>query len=221
MMGPPLIAIDGLTMSLGGRTLFHDLELNIAPGQHTLLLGPSGSGKTTLLNLISGLLRPEAGQVSFRGEPLNTRGKLLSYRRRELGHIFQDLHLLESLSVYDNIALVQAATGAHRDAPQPHALLEPLGLGDKIRARVSRLSRGERQRVALARAFANRPALILADEPTSSLDPGSRAQTLEHLWTLCQETGATALVVSHDLALLEDQAFTQRLRIAEGKVVAA
>ena len=219
-MEPPLVAIEGLTMSLGGRSLFHDLELSIAPGQHTLLLGPSGSGKTTLLNLISGLRRAEAGQVRFRGEPLSKKAKRSGYRRREIGQIFQDLHLLESMSVYDNIALIQAATGANRDAPKPHALLEPLGLGDRVRTPVSRLSRGERQRVALARAFANKPSLILADEPTSSLDPGSRAQTLAHLWALCHETGATALVVSHDLALLEDQAFTQRLRLAEGKLEA-
>ena len=146
---------------------------------------------------------------------------LSKFRGEKIGFVFQDLHLLETLTVAQNIELVQAALGTKEDAPTPAMLLEPLGLIERLNDRVSILSRGERQRVALARAFANKPALLLADEPTSSLDPGSRDQTLRHLWALCEHTGATALVVSHDHALREDAHFANRWALAEGRLTDA
>ncbi len=213
-MPTALLTFDDVHVSFPGVEVLKGLSLELMPGEHTLIFGPSGAGKTTLLNLASGLIQPSSGAVRYRGESLVTMRDLARYRRQSIGQVFQDLHLIETLSAYDNIALVQAAIGAGPDAPDPEALLSPLGLSDKLKTRVSRLSRGERQRVALARAFANNPALILADEPTSSLDPGRRAETLTYLWTLCAQTGATALIVSHDAALRQGPSFQHELDLS-------
>ncbi|MGB0592309.1 MAG: ABC transporter ATP-binding protein [Myxococcota bacterium] len=211
-----LLTLHEVSLALGGSEVLRQASLCVRSGEHALVLGPSGSGKTTLLNVASGLLSPERGEVQFRERPLSAYGSPARFRREQIGFVFQDLHLLETLTVAQNIALVQAAMGAPSDAPSPSSLLGPLGMEAHLNRRVSVLSRGERQRVALARAFANRPSLILADEPTSSLDPGSREQTLSHLWTLCEQTGATALVVSHDEALRDDARFTARWLLSAG-----
>jgi putative ABC transport system ATP-binding protein len=213
-----LLTLRGVSVSLGGARILRQASLSLSRGAHALILGPSGSGKTTLLNVASGLLTPTEGDVLFQAQPLSAFGSPARFRREQIGYIFQDLHLLETLTVAQNIALVQAAIGAPHDAPTPSSLLTPLGLGDRLDDRVSILSRGERQRVALARAFANRPSLILADEPTSSLDPSSRDHTLNHLWALCEQTGATALVVSHDDALQGDERFTHRWMLSDGQL---
>lgn len=213
-----LLTLHGVSLSLGGAPILRQTSLSLRPGEHALVLGPSGSGKTTLLNVAAGLLAPAQGDVLFRDQPLSAYGPPARFRREQIGIVFQDLHLLENLTVAQNIELVQAAMGARRDAPTPAALLAPMGLGDRLHDRVSILSRGERQRVALARAFANGPALLLADEPTSSLDPRSRDQTLSHLWALCEQTGATALVVSHDEALKDDARFVTRWTLSDGKL---
>ena len=215
-----LLSLRGVHVTLEATPILRGASLELEAGQHTLILGPSGAGKTTLLNVAAGLVSPSEGEVLFRGEPLNAHGTSARLRRDALGIVFQDLHLLENLTAAQNIALVQAAIGAGEDAPSPESLLSPLGLGDRLTTRVSVLSRGERQRVALARAFANRPSLVLADEPTSSLDPGSRTRTLAHLWALCEETGATALVVSHDAALEADAGFVTRSVLSEGRLSA-
>jgi ABC-type lipoprotein export system ATPase subunit len=218
-MGHLLEARD-LHVTLGATAVLRGASLTLDGGGHALVLGPSGAGKTTLLNVIGRLITPEQGALLFRGDDAASLGSPARFRRQHIGYLFQEFHLLETLTVEQNIGLVQAALGAPADAPGPRALLEPLGLGGRLGDTVSVLSRGERQRVALARAFANRPALVLADEPTSSLDPSHRALTLEHLWRLSEQSGATVLMVSHDEALLGDPHFTQRLSL-QGGVLAA
>ena len=213
-----LLTLRDVTVTLGATSVLSGASMSLSAGEHTLILGPSGAGKTTLLNLIARLVEPERGELTFAGQPMSTYGAPARFRRTHIGYVLQDLHLLETLTVEENLGLVQAAVGAPADAPSPRALLEPLGLGERLSDRVSILSRGERQRVALARAFANQPKLVLADEPTSSLDPSNRDDTLDHLWRLCDQTGATALVVSHDEALRGNPRFVHRLQLSGGSL---
>lgn len=212
-----LLDIKNVHMKLGKVQVLKGLELKIAAGEHTLILGPSGSGKTTLLNLAAGLIHPDSGQVCFQSEDLKHHTSLSRYRREHVGYMFQDLHLLEHMSAFDNIALIQAALNLKRTLPTPRSLLEPLGLGEQLEERVSRLSRGERQRVALARALSNRPSLLLADEPTASLDAESAKESMSHLWTLCEELECTLIVVSHDLSMRHDPRFKHTLRLSDGR----
>jgi putative ABC transport system ATP-binding protein len=206
-----MLEIQGLEKRFGERVLFADLDLVIAPGAHTLIEGESGVGKTTLLNLIARLDSPTSGSCSFGGTPYSRLGNPAAFRLRELGILFQELHLIPSLSVLQNLDLVMRSSGRKGE---PMALLEALGIASLGHQRVVHLSRGECQRVALARAFANGPKLILADEPTNSLDAVHREQCLDQLFSLCAKTGATALVVSHDSAVAARGEFAQRIRLA-------
>ncbi len=193
------------------------VDLRLKAGEHTALCGPSGSGKSTLLNLIARLYEPDAGALSFDGTPYAECGKPQDFRLSRLGLVFQEVDLLESLSVAQNIEMIRLAAGG--SGPRVEELLEPLGLERRRDARVGVLSRGERQRVALARAFANGPRFLLADEPTASLDPSNRDRTLEFMFSLCEQMGATALVVSHDLGVFERSEFRQRCRLEGGRIV--
>ena len=205
-------------VTLGNQPILQELSLVIEESKHVVIEGPSGSGKSTLLNTLAQLIEPDAGELLFRGNLLASYGSATQFRGRYIGFLFQDFNLIETLSVADNIGLVQALIGDPAQGPSPEELLTPLGLGDLLHSPVAVLSRGERQRVALARAFANRPALVLADEPTASLDPSNREKTMAHLWNLCVQTGATLLAVSHDPVVCEDSQFTQRLTLDNGSL---
>ena len=213
-----LLSARGLAKSFGEARVLDDVDLEVARGQHTLIFGPSGSGKSTLLNLIATLLAPDRGELRFDGTPYEELGDPRAFRLRYIGLMFQDFHLLESLTVAQNVEMVQMARGGD-GLLSLRELLEPLGLGERMRSPVKILSRGERQRVALARAFANRPSLVLGDEPTASLDPSNRGRTLDHLFGLCERTGATAIVVSHDHAIASRPEFAQVLELDRGRAV--
>jgi ABC-type lipoprotein export system ATPase subunit len=191
-----MLRIEGLCKAWEGVSILDGLDLSVDAGQHTRIMGPSGSGKSTLLYLVARLAQPDAGQVLLDGKPVSSLGDAAHYRLAHIGLVFQDVHLLESLSVRDNVQMVQALSPG--ESIPIADLVEPLGLGAMLDRPVCRLSRGERQRVALARAFANRPRLVLADEPTASLDPASRDQCLDQLFGLADRTQATVLLVSHD-----------------------
>ncbi len=214
----PLLEVRGVAKSFGEARVLDGVTLNVARGQHTLVFGPSGSGKSTLLNLIASLLPPDQGELVFDGTPYSQLGDARAFRLQHIGLMFQDFHLLESLTVLQNVEMVQMARGGEGLIPI-RELLEPLGLGDRLRASVRILSRGERQRVALARAFANRPSIVLGDEPTASLDPSNRGRTLDHLFGLCERTQATAIVVSHDHAIADRPEFGQVLELDRGRAV--
>ncbi len=181
-------------------------ELSIAAGEHIGLRGPSGSGKTSLLHLIAGLIAPSSGSVSWDGRivstlPVAARDR---WRRVTIGFVFQDFHLIPELDVAANITLPATfaawsigAAGHERAA----ALARRMGLAD-LRRRASVLSRGEQQRVAIARALFNRPALILADEPTASLDAAHAQEVAALLTEVASEVDATLICASHDAALL-------------------
>ena len=181
-------------------------QLVVAPGEHLGLHGPSGSGKTSLLHLIAGLIVPSSGTVAW-GEtevsalPVGRRDR---WRRTTLGYVFQDFHLIPELDVATNITLPASFSSwrigrAERDHGE--ALARRMGLTD-LRRRAGVLSRGEQQRVAIARALSRRPALILADEPTASLD-AAHAEEVGHLLVeAAREAGATLICASHDSGLL-------------------
>jgi ABC-type lipoprotein export system ATPase subunit len=188
----------------GGGHVVHaveDLSLELWPGSLTLVLGPSGCGKTTLLLMAGGLLAPSAGEVQVAGTRLTTlsQARLTEFRLRRIGFVFQRSRLLEGLSALENIELPMTLAGRRRPATFKRAgeLAGRVGLHDRLDADAGVLSGGEQQRVALARALANDPAVILADEPTGSLDSHSGRQIIRLLLDAARD-GATVLVVTHD-----------------------
>ena len=212
-----MIEVSGLYKRWEDTEVLRGVDLCLKPGEHTALCGPSGSGKSTLLNLVARLYEPDAGTLKFEGTAYSDCGSAQAFRLNQLGLVFQEVDLLESLTVAQNLEMIGLAVGGR--GPSVEALLKPIGMLERQGDRVSVLSRGERQRVALARAFANGPRFILADEPTASLDPSNRDRTLDFLFSLCEQTDATALVVSHDLAVLQRSEFRQRCRLEGGRLV--
>ncbi|MBS1869246.1 MAG: ABC transporter ATP-binding protein [Actinobacteria bacterium] len=191
------------------------VSLLIEPGEVVALYGPSGSGKTTLLLLAAGLLTPDAGDVRFAGRSIAglSRDEGARYRR-SLGFVFQTFHLMPSVPAIDNATLKLLADGLSpaRARKQATTWLARLGLADRAHHPPEKLSMGERQRVAIARALANDPQLILADEPTGSLDSVRSRQTLALLARLCRERGVGMLLVTHDpdAAQFADRVFDLR-----------
>jgi putative ABC transport system ATP-binding protein len=177
------------------------VSLSVAPGELVALYGPSGSGKTTLLMLIAGLLIPDSGRVTVNGRDVYTLSarERARYRRSELGFIRQSLDLIPGVRADDNAALKLLATSGRRDAQRRVApLLERLGLNGRAQQRAEQLSMGERQRVMIARALSTDPKLVLADEPTGSLDSQRGGEVLALLADVCHERGVGALLVTHD-----------------------
>jgi putative ABC transport system ATP-binding protein len=177
------------------------ISLKIRAGEAVAVMGPSGSGKSTLLNMVAGLDRPTSGSVIVNGEDLaqlNETGLAL-FRRRRIGMIFQFFNLLDDLPALDNVALAAQLTGtpAARARKRALELLDELGIAGRRNVYPAQLSGGERQRVAVARALMNRPALLLADEPTGALDSRSGEQVMDLLLDLNQ-IGQTLLLVTHD-----------------------
>ena len=196
------------------------LSLQVADGEFTAVMGPSGSGKSTLLNLVAGLDRPTSGTVTVGGTRLAGMGEteLARFRRSSIGFIFQFFHLLNNLCVVDNVLIAAQLAGGQEAASRARAqqLLDELGIGAKARDYPAKLSGGERQRVAIARALINRPAVLLADEPTGALDSSTGEQVMELLVAFNQR-GQTILVASHDLQLVERHA-RRVINMRDGKL---
>ncbi|BBB90278.1 MAG TPA: ABC transporter ATP-binding protein [Methylomusa anaerophila] len=178
-------------------------QLRIGQGEQLILAGPSGSGKTTLLHLIAGLISPTAGEILWDEERIDhlPEARRDAWRAHNVGYIFQNFNLLNSLSVLENI-LVAVAFGS-RSSSQGRRneilpLLTKVGLADRADDKPARLSTGEQQRVAVARALINKPRLILADEPTASLDQGNVKVVLELLQELCEQNHSTLVLATHD-----------------------
>jgi putative ABC transport system ATP-binding protein len=184
------------------------------------LRGRSGSGKTTLLNVIAGILRPDQGRVVVAGRDVVALSEPArdAHRARTIGYVFQTFNLLQGYTALENVVLGMAF-GPGIDREFARELLGDLGLADRADDRPATLSVGQQQRVALARALANRPQLVLADEPTGNLDPELAAESLELLRRLCREHGAALLLVSHDRDVLAS--FETSLDLAEINVAAA
>ncbi|MBI5331564.1 MAG: ABC transporter ATP-binding protein [Betaproteobacteria bacterium] len=206
-MTPPRIACQGLTFRYsddpGLPPVLDAIDLGIDAGQFVILTGPSGSGKSTLMTLIGGLRRVQAGTLSVLGDALaGAPERALEALRRRIGFIFQDHNLFDALTPQETLQLAMDLH-AERYRPQdyrqrPQAWLHRMGLEQRRDALPRQLSTGQRQRVAVARAMINEPDLILADEPTASLDPHSAELVLQALQEAVRERGATLLMISHD-----------------------
>ena len=181
-----------------------DVSLEIAPGDYVAIVGPSGCGKSSLLNLLGGIDRPDAGDVVIRGERLAGLGdrELTRFRLHNIGFVFQRFYLMPVLTARENVELPMAEAGVPSAARRARAseLLKYVGLGARERHRPPQLSGGEQQRVAIARALANRPALVLADEPTGELDARTGGEIIA-LFERLNADGTTLVVVTHDPAM--------------------
>ena len=197
-----MIRTQGLAYAYpGGPTLRFD-DVTVPQGGVLLLKGPSGAGKSTWLALAAGLVAPSQGQIEVAGQAL-TGAAPDRWRARSIGFLPQKLHLSAALSVQDNLALAQWAAGQPEDAGRIASALAALGVGELAQRKPAQLSGGQAQRVALARAVLLQPQVILADEPTASLDDAAAAQAAQLLAQVAQNQGATLVVASHDARLLQ------------------
>jgi len=206
----PSISARGVRKSYvgGDGTPIHVLDgvdLDVRPGEMVSVIGASGSGKSTLLHVLGALDRPDEGAVSVGGVPvagLNEQG-MAELRAKRVGFVFQFHHLLREFSALENVMMPQliAGTGEGRARERARELLDLVGLAGRLEHKPSQLSGGEQQRVAVARALANRPLVLLADEPSGNLDPSTSDRLHEHLFRVCREEGAAMVLVTHDLAL--------------------
>lgn len=178
-------------------------------GEQVALMGRSGSGKTTLLHLMAGILPPDSGRVTYdlgaQGGKIDiselTEAQRDIFRGRHIGYIFQTHHLLGGFTARENVLLGMSFSGNRADRGWADHLLEAVGLADRMNYRPARLSVGQQQRVAVARALASRPSVVLADEPTGALDAANAQQVLDLIRKLCDDVGASLLMVTHDPAI--------------------
>ena len=210
--------------SMGNSTIraVDGISLSIEPGEFVALLGQSGSGKSTLLNLLAGLDSPTSGSVLVQGRDLAKMSSedLARYRRNDVGMVFQAFHLIPSMTITDNVELPMRFAEVERGerAQRVKESLERVGLGKRLDHRPSQLSGGEQQRVSLARALANRPSLLLADEPTGNLDSRTGEDILNLIRDISLAMGMTVVMVTHERALAER--FAQRLIfLGDGKLL--
>lgn len=205
------IAVNRLSHTFGkgelAHTVLHEVSTEVRSGEVVIVTGPSGSGKTTFLTLVAALRSIQSGSVTVLGRELRGAKKTDIYAvRRQIGFIFQMHNLLDSLTIEENVmmAMVQQDPADHPDPVQEaRTLLEEVGLGDRCSAHPGELSGGMCQRVAIARALAGRPRIIMADEPTASLDGTSGREVVDKLHLLARKQGCAVLLVTHDNRILD------------------
>jgi lipoprotein-releasing system ATP-binding protein len=208
-MSEPVLSIRGLERryqtGAGPLTVLRGVDLDLRPGEIVGLIGPSGSGKSSLLHAAGLLEHPDAGRISVLGRDCSDLGERARTRVRlaNVGFVYQFHHLLPEFSALDNVALPQMIAGLSRRAARARArgLLEELGLAARVDHQPAQLSGGEQQRVAIARALANAPRLLLADEPTGNLDPGTSGTVFDALYKLVRSQGVAGLIATHNLEL--------------------
>ncbi|MEV0532064.1 ABC transporter ATP-binding protein [Kitasatospora sp. NPDC050463] len=217
---PVVVRLDGVHKEYGDAKALDGLSLEIRAGDAVAVMGPSGCGKSTLLNMVAGLDRPTSGTVEVQGHDLGKLNEtgLALFRRRNVGMIFQFFNLIDDLPVLDNVALAAQLTGTPARQARRRALelLDELGVAERRNNYPATLSGGERQRVAVARSLMNRPALLLADEPTGALDSRSGEQVMDLLIDLNQ-IGQTLLIVTHD-PRLATRCASRLIEVADGRV---
>lgn len=201
--------------------VLRSIDVDAAPGECLFLVGPSGSGKTTLLSILGCVLSPDAGRLQIFGEDVThlSARRRAAFRLNRIGFVFQRFHLFDGLRAWENVRVVFDLLGvpAGRARRKAVELLELVGLADRVNHRISELSMGQRQRVALARALAADPDLLLADEPTASLDAESGWKAMKILKDLCEQLGKTVIVVTHDSRIfpMADRILT----LVDGRIV--
>lgn len=201
---PPALALEGVTrrFSDGERvvTVLEGLDFQVEGGERVAVMGASGSGKSTLLNLAAGMDRPDEGRVRLLDEPLDAIAEpgLTRFRARHVGLVFQDFNLIDSLSVRENIALPLWLNGLDNTGTEINELSATLGIADLLERLPDQLSGGEKQRVAIARALVHRPEVLLADEPTGSLDEASAERVLALFDRVTADSGCALVLVTHN-----------------------
>jgi putative ABC transport system ATP-binding protein len=215
----PAIRLVGVvkTYEAGRVRALDGVDLDVAPGEFLVVTGPSGCGKSTLLHLIAALDQPSAGRVEVAGRDLAEVRDLSRYRREEIGLVFQLHNLLPQMTALENVEIAMIGTRRRPAERRRRALelLEAVDLGGRADRRPTELSGGERQRVAIARALANEPSILLADEPTGSLDSGAARRVIELFYALREDMGVTVVLVTHDPTIVGDRV----VRMRDGKVV--
>ena len=218
----PLMEISGLErhyeMASEVVKALDGIDLEIEKGERIVLLGPSGSGKTTLLNCIAALDSPTAGEYSFEGKevPRNKSEEMTSFRRENIGYVFQFFNLLQDLTVMENILLIQELSGG-KDVDRAMKLLKLVGLEAEVDRFPAEISGGQQQRVAIARSLAKSPKLLLGDELTGNLDSKTSDMVMEVLVNACKEENITTIMVTHDEKLTNYA--TRVIRLDSGKII--
>ena len=195
------------------------LDLEIRQGEFVAIVGQSGCGKSTLLQMLGSLDSPSEGQLKYRGQSIPDMTDHAAYRSHEIGFVFQAFHLLPTFTVVENVQIPMFEGGLSRPQRKARAveLLESVGLGHRLNHFPTELSGGERQRVAIARGLANKPSVVLADEPTGNLDSESAVQIIDLLLDLHGKLGVTLVLVTHDLSVAERA--TRTIRMKDGRVI--
>ena len=220
----PIVVAAGLSKAVPSGSsqlvILHEIDLAVMSGEAVAIVGASGSGKSTLLGLLAGLDTPSAGSVRLDGVDLFALGEdgRAALRARLLGFVFQSFQLLPALNALENVMLPLELAGVAAAAPRAAAMLERVGLGERLAHYPKHLSGGEQQRVALARAFVMQPKLLLADEPTGNLDAATGAGVIELMFTLNAAAGTTLVLVTHDDAIA--QRCQRQIRLSGGRVLA-
>jgi putative ABC transport system ATP-binding protein len=195
-----MISIENLSFGYSDRKILSITKMEIKDKQHLMILGKSGSGKTTLLHILGGLLNPIKGRIMIGETDLYqlSETKRDKYRGQHIGLVFQRAHLISALSVEDNLLLAQYFSGIKQDKTRIAEVLKSLNLGEKRQSKVKALSQGEQQRVTIARALLNRPKLLLADEPTASLDDDNAIAVITLLKEQAEMNNASLIIATHD-----------------------
>jgi lipoprotein-releasing system ATP-binding protein len=223
----PALRLTGVTRHYGSGPgavdVLRGADLTLMPGEAVALTAPSGAGKSTLLHIAGLLDRPDAGTVEIVGRDMTAERSdavRTAMRRREIGFVYQFHHLMQEFTALENVMMPQLANGtSSKDATARAArLLDVMGLANRATHRPAELSGGEQQRVAIARALANRPRLLLADEPTGNLDPGTADNVFDVLRGALAEVGAAALIATHNLDLAARM--DRIVRLSDGRLIA-
>ncbi|MCW5663104.1 MAG: ABC transporter ATP-binding protein [Piscinibacter sp.] len=221
-MSEPIIAVERVTKQVhdasGPLTILHEIEFILEARQSAAIVGASGSGKSTLLSIIAGLDTPSRGTVKLAGIDLFALGEdeRAAVRAQKLGFVFQSFQLLANLTALENVMLPLELQGRHDARERATEMLGRVGLGERLRHYPRVLSGGEQQRVALARAFVVHPAVLLADEPTGSLDFATGEKVMELMFELNREAGTTLVLVTHDRGIAAR--CDRQLRIEAGRL---
>ena len=221
-MSSPLVLLDSISKSFGSLQILNDISLSIRPSEITAIVGPSGAGKTTLLQIIGTLLKPDRGQLLIDGvNPFALSAQRQAhFRNRQIGFVFQFHQLLPEFTATENVAIPALIAGMSKKQAIQEAeqMLSQLGLADRLKHRPAQLSGGEKQRTAVARALINRPSLILADEPSGSLDTQRKEELIELFLELRDQLGQTFLIVTHDADFA--QRADRTVSLQDGRIIA-
>lgn len=221
-MSSPLVLLDSISKSFGSLQILNDISLSIRPSEITAIVGPSGAGKTTLLQIIGTLLKPDRGQLLIDGvNPFALSAQRQAhFRNRQIGFVFQFHQLLPEFTATENVAIPAMIAGMSKKQALQEAeqMLSQLGLADRLKHRPAQLSGGEKQRTAVARALINRPSLILADEPSGSLDSQRKEELIKLFLELRDQLGQTFLIVTHDANFA--QRADRTVSLQDGRIIA-